>query len=65
MFGSCFRTPVVILASDVNSSLRRLAGVNTEYRTFIVYEQRRNLPYDCIKDTSKITHSIIHEHKYT
>ena len=22
-------------------------------------------PYDCIKDTSTITHSIIHEHKYT
>ena len=25
----------------------------------------RNVPYDCIKDISKITHSIIHEHKYT
>ena len=24
----------------------------------------RNLPYDCIQDTSKITHGIIHEHKY-
>ena len=23
------------------------------------------MPYDCIKDTSKIAHSIIHEHKYT
>ena len=25
----------------------------------------QKLPYDCIKDTSKITHSIMHEHKYT
>ena len=25
----------------------------------------RNLPYVCIKDTSKITHSIIYKHKYT
>ena len=25
----------------------------------------RNLPYNCIKDSSKITHSIIHENKYT
>ena len=24
----------------------------------------RTTAYDCIKDTSKITHSIIHEHKY-
>ena len=31
-------------------------------RLFIVYEQHRNLPYGCIKDTSKITRSIIHEH---
>ena len=23
------------------------------------------MPYDCIKDTSKIAHSIIHEHEYT
>jgi len=55
VFGSCLRTPAVILASDVNCSLLRLAGVNTEYRIFIVYEQRRNLPYDCITDTSKIS----------
>ena len=37
----------------------------TEYRIFIVYEYHKNLPYDCIKDTSKITHSIRHEQKYT
>ena len=28
-------------------------------------KKHRNLPYDCIKNTSKITHSITHEHKYT
>ena len=31
-------------------------------RLFIVCESHRNLPYDCIKDTSKIAHDIIHEH---
>ena len=35
----------------------------TEYRIFM---NNRNLPYDYIKDTSKVTHSIIvHEYKYT
>ena len=33
-------------------------------RILIVYEWHRNFPYDCIKDTSKITHRIIEEHKY-
>ena len=38
---------------------------NSEYRIFIVYEWHRNLPYNCMKDTSKIIQSIIiHEHKY-
>ena len=31
---------------------------------FLLSMNNRNLPYDCIKDTSKITQSIIHEHKY-
>ena len=36
-----------------------------EYRSFIVYEYHRNLPYGGIKDTGKIAHSIIQKHKYT
>ena len=36
---------------------------NTE--SLLSVNKHRNLPYDCIKDTSKITHSIIHKNKYT
>ena len=38
---------------------------NTVRTESLVSMNNRNLPYDCIKDTSKITRSIIHEHKYT
>ena len=36
---------------------------NTE--SLLSVSKHGNLPYDCIKDTSKITLSIIHKHKYT
>ena len=38
---------------------------NTECRIFTVYEYHRYLPYDCIQETSKVIHTIIHKHKYT
>ena len=56
---------IYIKEEEENQRWKDIIQTQQQNTESLLSMNNRNLPYDCINDTSKITQSIIHEHKYT